>query len=168
MKIPDLDIIKSYEDREDVQELMSILFNLPWIDAPTGCWMIVTLFALLEEAKRTDKYARVIMNLPEGDGYEVWDICPEEGSVFRRTIPSLPDQTEMPWWASEAVMSEKLNSLIYISKWVNCEEHEEKAKKPNLTLAYDSENVEDEDINFAESISILDSLSAYKKNPTIS
>ena len=170
LAMPTRKYIDKYKYSEDINGVMEAIFMMTneWYDAPTACWAVMTIYALLQEAEKCREHrgkskVRVIVTLPEGEGCIVYDFCPNKKMVYYNTFDK-EDQEDGEWESylgfierNGVYMSKRLNEILYVSEWENCDFHKQ---HPELTLIHDQEEIEVAD--FSETQDMLKKLSLYK------
>ena len=167
LALPTRKSIEEYKNSEDINDVLEVIFTITsgWYDSVTACWAVMTIHALLEEAKRCREHrgkskVRVIVTLPEGEGYNIYDFCPHQKTVHFNNFDE-EDQGDGEWESylgfierDGVYMSKRLNEILYVTEWENCDFHKE---NPELTLVHDQDEVAD----FSGTIEDLNNLSLY-------
>ena len=170
LAMPTRKYIDKYKHSEDINGVMEAIFMMTneWYDAPTACWAVTTIYALLQEAEKCREHrgtskVRVVITLPEGEGYNIYDFCPHKRTVHSNNFEK-EDQGDGEWESYKGFverngvyMSKRLNEILYVSEWENCDFHKD---NPELTLVHDQDEVEV--VDFSEAIDALNNLSIYK------
>ena len=134
-KIPELNDMKQYWT-DEIDEVIAFIFNLSWVTGPEAVWACMQVYSMLIEGKNNGKIVRLVIGLPEDEGYDVWDLCPVEHTVTRQSVTDLKDAEIrgeiQEHWPTKVMMNKGVNDLIRIDKWVLCDEH--KDEKPELNV----------------------------------
>ena len=160
MKIPTLNQINKYRESSSINDILAFFFNMDWWDCPTGCFIVITIHALIEEAEKSSKKARVIMSMPEGEGYTFFDFCPVEKKCYVSDSEEMED-------CSGFVMNKEINDMMYVSEWKLCNYHEN--VPPELALVHDSATIETPNLVEQDSTGDFLTIGAFEllKNLTI-